>query len=350
MLFQKFNTMSIQYDKVIFSSTNHTLKVNFSGIKDSEVSMSDLKMSIYAFNNTGQPIFSETLNFEEIKSLFEHLSQISIIKYSTKITSGKFIETTGEVIDILNKLNNVDSSILKIVLNKLKEEDKIKNLFASLAEDDEKGNNPLDILSGLQKQRGWKAEIENLELLLQLEETGNIVEEIKKYEKLKSYFAGQPEKIFQKWIENNIKWIFGVEYIKKHDFKTTGLYSQGDILMESMDGFLDFIELKRPEFEIFKFDNSHNCYYPSPDLSKVIGQCFYYLQEMEDVKLKLEKEHKVKILRPRVKIICGRTKGFDQDDKRYNALRMLNCSLNHIEVITFDYLLSCGYKMIENYK
>ncbi len=341
--------MSIQYDKELFSNDSLTLKVNFSGIKNSVVKASDLIMSVYAYDKTGTPIFSETLTFEQIKSLYEHLDQISIIKDSTKITTGKFIETTGEVIDILNRLSYVDSNILKIVLNKVKDEEKIKNLFTALSEEeDDAGNNILENLNSLQINKSWQAEIDNLQLLLQLEETGNIVEEIKKYEKLKSYFASQPEKIFQKWIEKNIQWVFGISYIKRHDFKTTGVQSEVDLTMESMDGFIDMIELKRPKFKIFKFDNSHNCYFPSPDLSAAIGQCMFYLQENDEIRLKIEKDHKVKILRPRIIIIIGRTKGFN--DKQYNALRMLNCSLNHIEVVTYDYLLNCGYKMIENNK
>jgi hypothetical protein len=71
-----------------------------------------------------------------------------------------------------------------------------------------------------------------------------------------------------------------------------------------------------------------------------------YLQELDDIRLKLEKDHKVKILRPRIKIIVGRT--IDFKDEHYTALRMLNCNLNFIEIITYDYLLSCGYKMIRN--
>lgn len=295
--------MSIQYDKEIFSSSNHSLKVNFTGIKDSIVNSTDLKMSIYAFDTQGRPKFSETLDFNQIKSLYDHLHQISIIKDSSQITSGKFIETTDDVATFINKLNEVDSSIIKVVLNKLKDEDKIKSLFTALSdEEDDAGNNIIDNLAGLQKQKLWRTEIQNLELLLKLEEGESIVEKIKLHDNLKVYLAGQPEKIFQNWIINNIKWIFGVEYIKKHEFKTAGLHSEIDLLMESMDGFIDLIELKRPKFEIFKYDSSHDCYYPSPDLSKTIGQCIFYLLEMEDIRLKLEKDHKVKILRPSVVI------------------------------------------------
>lgn len=340
--------MSIQYDKKIFSNDSYTLKLNFSGIKDSIVNTDDLTMSIYAYDINGQPKFSETLNFEEIKKLYEHLNQISIIKVSSQTTSGKFIETNNDILEILNDLKEVNPKILKTILNKFNDDDKLKKLLDALSEEDEKGNNPLDILSGLQKQQGWQTEIENLKLLLQLEENDNIVEEIKNHLSLKSYIAAQPEKIFQNWIEKNIKWIFGVEYIKKHDVRKIALFSEADLLMESMDGFLDLIELKRPRCEIFKYDSSHKSYYPSSDLSKVIGQCLYYMEKLDDFKLNLQNEHKVKIIRPRIKIIAGRTKDFNQEE--YNALRMINSSLNHIEIISFDYLLKCGNKMIANYK
>ncbi len=341
--------MSIQFDKEIFSGNNLTLKVNFSGIKDCSVNAADLKMSVYAYDNYGHPKFSEILDFDQIKSLYEHLNQISIIKDSSITASGKFLETNGEIADILNKLKDVDTDILKIVINKLKDENRIKSIFTVLSEEeDDAGYNILENLSGLQTRQGWQSEIENLMFLLDIEQSGNIVQDIKNHDKLKMYIAGQPEKIFQKWIEKNIKWIFGVEYIKKHDFKTVGLHSESDMLMESMDGFIDLIELKRPKFEIFKYDDSHNCYYPSPELSKAIGQCINYLQKLDEIRLILEKDHKVKILRPRIKIIVGRTKNFIDD--QYTALRMLNCNLNYIEIITYDYLLSCGNQMIDNYK
>jgi len=174
-----------------------------------------------------------------------------------------------------------------------------------------------------------------------------LVDEIKKHENLVEYHAGQPEKIFQKWIIKNIKWIFGVNYLAdpKHDVKKISINSEADIVMESMDGFIDLIELKRPKYELFKFDESHNSYYPSPDLSKAIGQCIYYLKEIEEYKIHLEKKHKVRILKPRIMLIAGRTKNFSTD--QYEAMRMLNQSLNSISIIAYEYLLKCGSQMIK---
>lgn len=334
--------MSIQFDKEIFSNSNIILKVNFSGFKNDTVNSSDFKMTLYAYDKNGNPKFAETLDFFQVKSLYEHLNQISIIKDSTKTTSGKFIETSDSVLEIIDGLKNIDLKLLKTVLDKFTEKDKVEKLFEILSEVE------LEYLTTAHKHQVYQTELENLNKLLELEDSGNIVEAIKAYDALKPYCAGQPEKIFQNWIEKNYSWIFGVEYLKKYDARKIALFSEGDLLMESLDGFLDLIELKRPklEYDIFKYDTSHKSYYPSNDLSKVLGQCLFYLQKLDDFKLILEKEHKVKILRPRIKIIAGRTVNFN--DEQFNALRMLNSNLNNIEIISYDYLLNCGTKMISN--
>ncbi|MBC8525496.1 MAG: DUF4263 domain-containing protein [Candidatus Cloacimonetes bacterium] len=336
--------MSVQYDKEIFSNENLMLKVNFSGIKGGVTNTADLKMSIYAYDiKTGKPVFSEVLDFDEIKTLYEHLNQISIIKDSTKTTSGTFVETTNEVLTVLRELKEISPNILKTILDKLNGDEKINGLLNFLSDLE------LSNLSAAYKLQTYRLEIKNLELLLQLEKNCNIVKEIITYKELEPYIAKQPEKIFQNWIERNL-WVFGVDYIKKHNHRKIAIFNESDLLMESMDGFLDLIELKRPklDYDILKYDPSHKCYFPSPDLSKVIGQCLMYLQQLDNYKFNLEREYKVKIIRPRIKIILGRTNNFKEN--QFETLRMLNSNLNHIQIISYDYLLSCGNKMISTYE
>ncbi|MDD5457437.1 MAG: DUF4263 domain-containing protein [Candidatus Margulisbacteria bacterium] len=324
--------MSIQYDRIIFSNDKLTLKINFSGIKDSVVRANDLKMSVYAFkNDTAEPVFSEELEINQIRSLYNQLNAISIIKDSSISSSGSFIEIEKHIHSKLELFSALDRSTLQKLVSKLDAAEEIG----------------IDNIVAAQRIVKWRIQLDNLKLLLELEENGNIVDEINKRQSLQEYIASQPEKIFQNWIEKNL-WIFGVEYSKKHDARKIAIFSEADLLMESLDGFMDLIELKRPKYKIFQLDNSHKCYYPSSDLAKVIGQCLFYMQKLDEYKLILEKEHNVKIIRPRIKIIAGRTTNFDKT--QFEALRMLNCNLNHIQIISYDYLLNCGEQILSNYK
>lgn len=266
-----------------------------------------------------------------------------ILEEMAATAESKSVESIVEVLDILNKAEKIDPKIVAVILKKLTEEEKIDEILSSLSELELKN------LSASHRQRLYKSELDNLKELLSFEESGDIVKQTQANPELAKYSAGQPEKIFQNWIESNL-WIFGTEYIKKHDARKIAIFSEGDLLMESMDGFLDLIELKRPklDYEIFNYDKSHKCFYPSPDLSKVIGQCLFYLQKLDEYKLILEKEYKCKIIRPQIKIIIGRSDKFG--DEELNALRMLNSNLNHIQVVTYDYLLDSGIKIISNYQ
>ncbi|QQR83339.1 hypothetical protein IPJ72_06095 [Candidatus Peregrinibacteria bacterium] len=127
--------MSIQYDKEIFANEGIVLKANFSGMEHGIANAANLTMSFYAYEKqTGQPIFSEKLNIEQIRELYDHLNQISLVTDSSKFTSGKFIETTDEVLEILNDLKSIAPEILKLILDKLNGDEKIKTILESLSD------------------------------------------------------------------------------------------------------------------------------------------------------------------------------------------------------------------------
>jgi hypothetical protein len=222
----------------------------------------------------------------------------------------------------------------------LDSDDKVITLLASLS------SSELDSLSAAHRYNIYKVELDNLKQLLELDGKVNIVEEIKKHEHLLQYAAGQTEKIFQNWIEKNL-WVFGVEYTKKYEARRIAFFSDSDVLVESLDGYLDLIELKKPKgFELFNYDSSHKCYYNSSPLSQVIGQSLFYLQKLDDFKLPIEKEYKVKLLRPRIKILGGRSNGFNEEQN--HALRMLNHNMGNIQVCTYDHLISSGKKILRD--
>jgi hypothetical protein len=328
--------MSVPYHLELFNNGNVRLYVNFSKIKGG-VADENMTMHFYATNSHGIPIFTEQLGIAEMRSLYSHLDSISIIKDGAK-KSGKFIETTEEINLLLAHLKESELNTILQLLAKFESDEKIKGLLESLSDLE------IENLIGAYHHKRISIELKKLEQLIALEEKGNIVEDVKNTSDLAVYSAGQGERIFQNWIESNL-WIFGVDYIRKHDSRKIALLSEGDILMESADGYLDLIELKRPNTDLLKFDSNHKCYYPHPELAQVIGQSLFYLQKLSEYKLNLEKDYKTKVIMPRIKIIAGRSNGFSEDQK--DCIRMINSNLNSIKIQTYDDLLLCGQLLIK---
>ncbi len=331
--------MSVAYHKELFNNGKVKLMANFANIKG-DIADENMTLQFYAFNSDGIPIFTETLDIEDIRNLYNHLNLITIVK-DGKTKSSKFIETTDEINLILEKLGSSDLETILQLLEKFESEEKIKGLLESLSELE------IENLHGAFQHKRVNTEIQNLEKLIQLEIEGSITTTIENHEELVKYKAGQPEKIFQNWIESNL-WVFGIDYIKKHDSRKIALFSEGDLLMESVDGYLDLIELKRPRHELFRFDDSHKCFYPHTSLSQVIGQSLFYLQKLQDYKLNIEKEYEVKVIMPRVKIIIGRSIDFKEEEK--DSLRMLNSNLNSIQIITYDDLVQFGKLILSSFE
>jgi hypothetical protein len=331
--------MSIPFHKELFNNGKVRLMANFSNIKDS-VADEDIKLRFYAINDQAVPIFTEELDVNEIRNLYKHLDSISVIKDgATK--SSKLIETTDEINLLLDQLKESDLETILQLLEKFESQEKIIGLLDSLSELE------IENLHGAYHHKLITEEIAILEELIELELGGSITTDIKSKDHLLKYTAGQPEKIFQNWIESNL-WVFGVEYVKQHDARKIALFSEGDLLMESVDGYLDLIELKRPKHTLLKYDNSHKCYYPHPDLSKVIGQSLFYLQKLAEYKLNLEREYEVKVIMPRIKVIIGNNVSFGEEEK--DCFRMLNSNLNSIQLITYNDLVNFGKLILATYE
>lgn len=328
--------MSVPYHIELFNNGSVRLFINYSNIKG-DVADENVTFHIYAINQNGIPIFTQDLGIVELRKLYKHLDAISVIKDGAA-KSSKFIETTDEINLIIEQSKESDLETILSLLEKFNSNEKVKGLLNSL--------NELEIenLHGAYHHKVMSVAVANLQKLIDLEINSNITDEIINHPELLKYAAGQPEKIFQNWIENNL-WVFGIDYIKKHDERKIALFSEGDLLMETVDGFLDLIELKRPKHELLKFDNSHKCHYPHPDLSVVIGQSLFYLQKLSEYKLIIQHEYKVKIIMPRIKIIVGRNTNFIDEQK--DCIRMLNTNLNSIQIITYDDLVTFGQLLLK---
>lgn len=150
----------------------------------------------------------------------------------------------------------------------------------------------------------------------------------------------------QEWIQNNT-WVFGVEYINFFETSKIGIHSDSDFIVESLDGYADLIELKKSEFKLFNYDASHKNYYPTADLSQAIGQSIEYLKVMEDHRHILKDQDNILVLKPRIKIVIGRSS--QMNDKEKEALRLLNDSLHNIEVMTYDEIKARADKLNQHY-
>jgi HD superfamily phosphohydrolase len=160
---------------------------------------------------------------------------------------------------------------------------------------------------------------------------------------------------WQDWFEAR-KWLLGSENIIlmqrtiNENFKT-------DFLTKHLDGFLDLIELKNPAlingklFDIIikqRDGKQYNVYQPAKELNNAIFQCIRYIRELEKKSSNIDSVKKFEntfIIKPRATLVFGRSNSFTPEE--WEALRLLNSHLNHINVITYDILLNRAERIIE---
>lgn len=149
-----------------------------------------------------------------------------------------------------------------------------------------------------------------------------------------------PESYWQTWFENN-KWILGSEYLKILPDRKIDTQNIADYLVKAFDGFVDIVEIKKPNGLKFWADTKdHDNYVPSSDLIKAITQCQNYIYEIEceSCNLKfIERTNGIKVIKPRCMLIYGRSNNWNKDQQK--AYRILNASYNQITILTYDHLL-----------
>lgn len=178
---------------------------------------------------------------------------------------------------------------------------------------------PDDLIAGFQNQARIKAVLE-FEIML----GQNLVEQK-----------------WQKWFKRN-DWVLGSEFVRILDEREIDTANISDYLMQAYDGFLDIVEIKRPERNLrFWADaKDHENYVPSSDLTKAITQATKYIYEVEreanSVKF-LERVGNIKTIKPRCILIFGRSN--DWNDEQKEAYRILNSSYHNLSIMTYDHVL-----------
>ena len=144
------------------------------------------------------------------------------------------------------------------------------------------------------------------------------------------------ENYWQKWFEQN-KWVFGGEAVRIIGDRKIDQNNIADIKIESLDGFLDIVELKTPKEEFWSQDGNH--LYPSQSLNKAITQASRYVfeTERESNSAKALQTNQITIVKPRCTLIFGRSNNWKEKEKI--SYRILNSNYHNIQILTFDYVL-----------
>jgi len=249
---------------------------------------------------TDKPKSELTLSFEEFKNLVEYIE--------------KFYKPLELEVEKFIPVENTDSKQLLI---------KFKSIVTS---DEEIANQLLD--SGLLSDNIYVA-VGSIKKKQALEEFEDAID--------KNY----AESYWQSWFENN-KWILGSEFIEILDERKIDTSNIADYLTKAFDGFLDVVEIKKPNGLKFWMEaKDHNNYVPSTDLMKAVTQCQNYLYEIERESNSLkfiEQTKGTKVIKPRCLLVFGRSKNWNEEQQK--AFRILNSSFNQISIMTYDHLLA----------
>jgi hypothetical protein len=156
------------------------------------------------------------------------------------------------------------------------------------------------------------------------------------------------EQKWQAWFTKN-DWVLGSEFVRTLDERDIDTDNIADYLMEAYDGFLDIIEIKRPDKKLkFWADTlDHDNYVPSSDLIKAITQATKYIYEVEreanSVKF-LERVGNVKTIKPRCILIFGRSNNWN--DAQMAAYRILNSSYHNLTIMSYDHVLGRAKRIL----
>ena len=158
----------------------------------------------------------------------------------------------------------------------------------------------------------------------------------------------EKEPAWQEWFKKN-SWVLGSEFVRILDERHIDVQNISDFLMEAYDGFLDVVEIKRPEggLQFWAASLDHGNYVPSTDLTKAFTQASRYIYEVEreanSVKF-LERVGQIKTVKPRCILIFGRSNKWNNG--QIEAYRILNAGFHNITIMTYDHVLGQAKRII----
>ena len=148
-----------------------------------------------------------------------------------------------------------------------------------------------------------------------------------------------PESYWQDWFSVN-KWLLGSDFAQIIDERRIDTENIADYIMKAFDGFVDLVEIKKPNgMPFWSATKDHDNYVPSTELVKAITQCLNYLRAIEEEanSVKFVQKTKSKVIKPRCILVYGRSDNWN--DEQCEAYRILNAAYNQLSILTYDHLL-----------
>jgi hypothetical protein len=152
---------------------------------------------------------------------------------------------------------------------------------------------------------------------------------------------------WQRWFEVN-DWVLGSDFVRLVGERPIDVSHIADYLLQAYDGFLDIVELKRPEggLKFWADARDHGNLVPHSDLVKAITQAQRYLFEIEREanSVKFTERVGVPAVKPRCTLIFGRSA--DWDLERRQGYRILNAGYHSLSVLTYDHVVARARRMV----
>ena len=154
------------------------------------------------------------------------------------------------------------------------------------------------------------------------------------------------EQEFQELFTKNW-WMLGSRYIRLIPRREWTNEETLDLLLQSVDGYFDIIELKRSNTRLFVQD--HNILIPSNEVNRAVNQAAHYISEIESSRDNLVRRYGLDLYKLKAKILIGYLNADDADIKqKREALRRYNSHLHRIEVVTFDQIENIAHHVLNH--
>ncbi|MBD0331036.1 MAG: DUF4263 domain-containing protein [Chitinophagaceae bacterium] len=153
---------------------------------------------------------------------------------------------------------------------------------------------------------------------------------------------------WQKWFTENC-WVLGTDFVKILGERKIDTNNISDFLMQAYDGFVDIVEIKRPDgnLKLWSDQKDHGNYVPHQDLIKAVTQASNYIYEIEQEAnsiMFLERVDGTRTIKPRCILIFGRS--YNWNDEQKKSYRILNSSYHNLTILTYDHILERASRMV----